>query len=216
MENKGNENRRECRMMEVCELRAEENEPGTPTIAGYAAVFNERTDLGYFTEVIKPGAFKRAIKEGQDVRALWNHDPNYVLGRTKAGTLRLEEDKRGLKIEIDPPATNFADDLIESIRRGDVDQMSFAFTAVEEKWTEKDDEPTLRELVDVNLYDVSAVTYPAYDATTVGVRSADAVYQEHIQSLDVQEPESDDDVDRSGLESDRARAIVDVTRLKTN
>lgn len=210
-----NASRRECRSMEVRELRADTvGDADSTTITGYAAVFNEETDLGYFREVVKPGAFKRAIKDGQDVRALWNHDPNYILGRTKSGTLKLEEDKRGLRIEITPPRTNFADDLIESIRRGDVDQMSFAFTAVEETWTERKDEPALRELIDVNLYDISPVTYPAYDTTSVGVRSAEAVYEDHIKSLEGLESDGDDDDERPGLESDRARAIVDVIRQR--
>ena len=216
MEKKDNASRRECRSMEVRELRAESKDAESgPTITGYAAVFDTETDIGgLFREVIRKGAFKRAIKEGQDVRALWNHDPNHVLGRTKSGTLRLSEDKHGLKIEIDPPRTEFAESLVESINRGDVDQMSFAFTATEERWTERDDEPTLRELISVDLYDVSPVTFPAYDTTTVGIRTAEDVYSDHIQSLEAQEGDGDDDEEQSGLESDRARAIVDVYRRK--
>jgi len=216
MEKKEIESRRECRSMEVRELRAENPDPDKgPVITGYAAVFDSETDIGgLFREVIRPGAFRRAIKEKQDVRALWNHDPNYILGRTKSGTLRLSEDKRGLKIEVDPPETEFAESLVASIRRGDVDQMSFAFTATEETWTERKDEPTLRELIDVDLYDISPVTFPAYDTTTVGIRTAEDVYSEHIQSLEIQEDDGDDDEEQSGLESDRARAIVDVYRRK--
>jgi len=127
------------------------------------------------------------------VRALWNHDANFVLGRTKAGTLKLEEDRKGLWIEIDPPNTQAAHDLMESMRRGDVDQMSFAFRAVEETWTERKDEMTLRELKDVDMYDISAVTYPAYEGTQVGLRSAESVYQDHVNSLEAQElPEEDE------------------------
>ena len=208
--------RRECRSMEVRELRAEPVGDGDfPVITGYAAVFDAETNIGgLFREVIRRGAFGRAIKEDQDVRALWNHDPNYILGRTRAGTLRLEEDTHGLKIEIDPPNTQFAQSLVESIRRGDVDQMSFAFVAVEEKWTEKKDAPALRELIDVNLYDISPVTYPAYDATSVGVRSAEDVYQEHIQSLDVQVPESDDDMGANTQAGEDLQAVVDLFKTE--
>lgn len=184
-------------------------------IVGYAAVFDETTNIGgMFDEVIRSGAFKRPIKEGQDVRALWNHDPNFVLGRTTAGTLKLEEDRKGLWIEIDPPNTQVAHDLMESMRRGDVDSMSFAFRAVEETWTERKDELTLRELKDVDLYDISPVCYPAYEGTSVGLRSAEAVYNDHLNSLEQQEPPEEDAAPQSEQELDRARAIVEVIKRK--
>lgn len=209
MEKKENGNRLERRSVVVRELRAD-GESGK--IAGYAAVFNEETDLGYFREVVRPGAFKRAIDEKQDVRALWNHDPNYVLGRTTAGTLSLAEDRRGLRIEIDPPETQFARDLAKSIERGDVDQMSFAFIAREETWTERKDETDLRELIDVDLYDVSPVTYPAYEGTSVGLRSAESVYNDHVQSIG--EQEQADDADADDREQERADAQRRVNLIK--
>lgn len=151
------------------ELRADSEEP---KITGHAAVFNQWSeDLGGFREIIRPGAFAKTIKEA-DVRALFNHDPNYVLGRNKAGTLRLEEDKKGLAIEIDPPDTQWARDLTTSIQRGDIDQMSFGFRTVKDKWGD-DGETNQRELLEVELFDVSPVTYPAYPQTSVGVRSID-------------------------------------------
>jgi len=208
MTQRDNDPRLERRSVPVRELRADK-EAGT--IEGYAAVFNEEASIGgMFREVIKPGAFKRAIKDGQDVRALWNHDSNHILGRTKADTLTLEEDKKGLWISIIPPNTRFASDLVESIRRGDIDQMSFAFIATEEKWIEKKDEPALREIIDVDLFDVSPVTYPAYEGTEVGLRSAESVYQDHVQSLEGQAPEGDDEPASTGLEPDVAREIADL------
>lgn len=205
---------REVRSMPAFELRAEAD---SPKISGYAAVFNSTTDLGYFEERIKPGAFARAIKEQQDVRALWNHDPNYVLGRTKSGTLRLAEDNVGLQIEIDPPETQTARDLVESIRRGDVDQMSFAFIPTKETWTERQGMLPLREIEDVNLYDISPVTYPAYPATTVGLRSAESVYREHVQSLAAQEPGDDGDVaDSTAQECGDRQRRLNLLRLTTN
>jgi len=187
-----------------------------PVIEGHAAVFDEEAVIGdYFREVIKPGAFTRAIKEKQDVRALWNHDANHVLGRTKAGTLHLSEDKRGLKIAIDPPDTQFANDLLTSIKRGDIDQMSFAFRAVEEKWIEKKGEMSLRELHDLDLYDISPVTYPAYAATDVGLRSSESVYQDHVQSLEGQEPEGDDAKRAEEQELEDAQRVVDLIRLQS-
>ena len=202
---------REVRSMPVRELRADDE---SRTITGYAAVFNSDADLGFFTERINPGAFKRAINEDQDVRALWNHDPNFILGRTKSGTLRLSEDKKGLRIEIDPPDTQVGRDMVESIRRGDVDQMSFAFQAVKESWTERKGDLPLRELDDVDLYDVSPVTYPAYEATSVGLRSAEDIYNEHIQSTDAQEcAGDDDDVDTDAQVRDRDRHRLSVFKL---
>lgn len=135
-----------------------------PVITGYAAVFNSYSeDLGYFRELIRPGAFTGAIPR-DDVRALWNHDPNYVLGRNRAGTLSLAEDERGLRVEIRPPETQWAKDLLVSIGRGDVNQMSFGFEVLADSWrTENGQE--IRELIEVKLYDVSPVTYPAYPAT---------------------------------------------------
>lgn len=212
MENRDSVTGLERRSMEVRELRAADD---GKRIEGYAAVFNEETDIGgMFREVVRPGAFKRAIKEHQDVRALWNHNPDHILGRTKAGTLDITEDKRGLHISIDPPDTQFARDLMESIRRGDVDQMSFAFRAVEEKWTERKDEPHLRELVDLDLYDISPVVYPAYQGTQVGLRTAESVFQEHVRSLEEQVSPDEDDASRPEYELDRARAIVEVLKLK--
>jgi len=141
----------------------------TVKIRGHAAVFNKLSeDLGGFREKIDPGAFAKTIKSA-DVRALFNHESNYVLGRTKAGTLALEEDERGLYIEIDPPDTQWARDLQVSIRRKDIDQMSFGFLVRKEAW---DKENSVRTLIEVDLIDVSPVTFPAYPQTDVKVRSA--------------------------------------------
>lgn len=156
------------RRYQAVEMRMEGDD--SPRIVGYAAKFNSPSgDLGGFTEIIRRGAFAKTLQEA-DVRALWNHDSNYVLGRSKSGTLRLSEDDEGLRIEIDPPETQWAQDLITSIDRGDVDQMSFAFRAIQDKWTGTPEDP-VRELLEVRLLDVSPVTYPAYEETEVSVRS---------------------------------------------
>lgn len=158
------------------EVRIDEREGEPVKIVGHAAMFNQETEIaGMFREMIAPGAFTRSIKEGDDVRALFNHDPNFVLGRTKSGTLKLKEDKQGLWMEVTPPDTQLVRDLvIEPIRRGDISQQSFGFEARGEEWQRGEDgEMDLRILTDAKLWDVSAVTYPAYDGTDVAVRSHD-------------------------------------------
>jgi len=152
------------------ETRADEDgKESSPVISGYAAVFNEQVEFAgwQFREQIAEGAFTKSIKE-DDVRALWNHDSNHPLGRNKAGTLRLSEDEHGLKVEIDPPDTQFARDLTVSIERGDVSQMSFGFFVNREEW-ESDGEWDNRTILEASLFDVSPVTYPAYPTTEVGV-----------------------------------------------
>lgn len=145
-------------------------ESGGPRIVGHAAVFDTLSlDLGWFREKVARGAFTKTLREA-DVRALWNHDPNYVLGRNKSGTLALAEDERGLAIEILPPNAQWARDLMESMRRGDVDQMSFGFRSIKESW-EGDVNNPVRVLQEVELFDVSVVTFPAYPATDAQVRS---------------------------------------------
>ena len=148
------------------ELRAGE---GAPVIEGYAVVFNSRSLMLMwdFYEMVLPGAFLSSINN-DDVRALWNHDSARVIGRTKSGTLRLREDEIGLRVEIDPPATALSE--IESIKRGDVDQMSFGFEALDWQWDTADDGVDLRIIRTAKLYEVSPVTFPAYPATSVSVR----------------------------------------------
>lgn len=157
-----------------CEFRMMEKDPDKKKpkmMMGHAAVFNKLSvDLWGFREKIAPGAFADAIKE-DDVRALFNHDPNFVLGRNKAGTLRLSEDDVGLAIEIDPPDTQAARDLIVSIERGDITQMSFGFQLVTDEWDYTDRQNPVRTLKKVKLYDVSPVTYPAYEDTDVELNS---------------------------------------------
>jgi uncharacterized protein len=166
------------------EVRSEE---GTESrmIAGSAALFNSESEkLGWFYERIEPGAFDGVMDD--DVRALFNHDPNLILGRTKSGTLRLQKNDSGLMYEIDPPDTSVARDLAVSIARGDVSQSSFAFEVGEDRW-EMDGEKEVRVIVRINrLYDVSPVTYPAYADTSVAKRSL-----EQWKEANKPEPEPD-------------------------
>jgi hypothetical protein len=145
-------------------------------ITGYAAVFKQLSDdLGGFQEMIIPGAFDRCLGSNPDVRCLFNHDPNIVLGRTLSGTLRLSADHVGLQFDCDLPNTQAARDLRESIRRGDISQCSFSFSVNGQNWREEGKDAaglpkTIRELTDVTLFDVSPVTYAAYPQTSVSAR----------------------------------------------
>jgi HK97 family phage prohead protease len=169
--------KREIRIFKGSELRAKK---GTNGIEGHAAVFNELSqDLGGFRERVMPGAFADDLAAKPDVRALFNHDPNIIFGRTTSGTLRLEEDHAGLKFDCDMPDTTQARDVQTSIARGDISQCSFGFFVVSQKWSEEPDpaDPTgqrkmlSRELHKVKTFDVSPVTFPAYTGTDVDTRT---------------------------------------------
>ena len=142
-------------------------------IAGYAAVFNSATEIaGAFREVIEPGAFKRAIEASQDTVALINHNPDRMLGRTRSGTLELQEDARGLSFSIDPPDTQDARELLTLMERGDISGASFAFRVAPggERWDYRS-KPPVRTLTDLDLLDVSVVVSPAYPDASAALRS---------------------------------------------
>lgn len=153
---------------------------GGKMIVGYAAVFYRADDPGTeyriwndVVERIDPHAFNRALAEGQDVRGLFNHDSGRLLCRTQSGTLRLSVDSVGLKYEGDLPDTQDSRDLATLIARGDITGSSFAFGANKTQWEDRDDGLSIRTLLDVDLYDVGPVTYPAYGSTSAAVRSAE-------------------------------------------
>ena len=155
----------------LAEVRIDEPDSGeaSSTVIGYAALFDVETVIaGSFRERIMPGAFAAAIQR-DDIHALLNHDYNLVLGRRSSGTLRLKEDDKGLRVEIDMPDTQTARDLVVSMQRGDVDQMSFGFVAVRQSWDDTA-EPPLRTLEEVELWDVSIAPRGAYDQTEAALR----------------------------------------------
>jgi HK97 family phage prohead protease len=153
------------------ELRAPKRGSKSPgTLVGYAARFDSLSeDLGGFVETIAPGAFSRALK-GSDVRALRNHQPDTLLGRTSTGTLVLEEDSQGLRMEIELPDTSAGRDTKELIQRGDLSGASFSFSNTSDEWDFKAN-PPLRTLRSMDLHDVGPVTFPAYAETSVAIRS---------------------------------------------
>ena len=176
-------NKKEIRMLPIQELRIDDSLDGK--IVGHASVFDSWSEtLGGifpFKEIVRKGTFTETIKF-DDIRALFNHDPSYVLGRNKAGTLELEEDEIGLRVVITPPDTSWANDLIKNLRRGDISQMSIGFIVLEDTWGTQDG-IDIREIKKVQLFDVSIVTYPAYTQTDVGVRAMES-YKDYKSKLD--------------------------------
>lgn len=148
------------------------------TLIGYAAVFYDGTQetefdyFGMFRERIMPGAFDRAIQEKQDVRALFNHNPDHVLGRIASETLKLEADQKGLRYTISLGETTAAKDVALYVARRDVRGSSFAFQVVKQSWTDIGaGNPDVREITDLDLFDVGPVTFPAYESTTAEMKS---------------------------------------------
>lgn len=155
-------------LLRQVECRAADD--GKVTVAGYAAVFGEVADIGgYFEEMIVRGAFTETLKTA-DVRAYFGHDRGRVLGRTAAKTLRLKEDSKGLAVEIDLPDTTDGRDAATLIERGDVTGMSFGFAVLRQEWDETVDPPR-RSILAVELSEVSIVSEPAYEGTTIALRS---------------------------------------------
>lgn len=166
---------------QLCELRSSDASAGqVPTIYGYAAVFNTRSTPigGLFVEEIMPGAFDGVL--GDDVRALFNHDPNFVLGRTRSNTLQLTVDSRGLAYTITPPDTQTVRDMVLApMARGDINGSSFGFRVAPDgdEWRQEG-ELVVRTIHRFQtLFDVSPVTYPAYDESLSAQRSLTAWQQ---------------------------------------
>jgi hypothetical protein len=150
---------------------------GKTTVAGYAAVFNDMTEIGdYFRETIAPGAFTETLKTA-DVRAYFDHNSGRVLGRKSAGTLRIHEDERGLAVEIDLPDTSDGRDVQTLIERGDVTGMSFGFIVTKQTWDDTGDIPS-RTIDEVILREVSIVSEPAYEGTSIALRDLDSARKE--------------------------------------
>ncbi|MCE9552627.1 MAG: HK97 family phage prohead protease [Planctomycetes bacterium] len=153
------------------EIRAAEGDKPA-RLVGYAALFNSLSkDLGGFIERIMPGAFRACLAAGQDIRALVSHNSDWILGRTSAGTLRISEDAKGLAVEIDMPDTTYARDLAESVKRKDIAGMSFGFRVPEkgERFVTEAGK-TIRELLAIDLREVSVTSIPAYGDTSIALR----------------------------------------------
>ena len=169
------------------------DEPESRHIEGYGSVFNERSlDLGGFVEMIAPGAFDGVI-ERSDVKCYLDHNPEKgILARSRngKGSLSLVIDEKGLKYSFDAPKTNLGDEVVEGLKRGDYSQSSFAFTVDDEVWTKEADGSYLRTITKIGgLYDVSIVANPAYEGTSVALRSLDAFKAQEEIPAEVREEE---------------------------
>ncbi len=154
------------------EFRVSDPAESKTTIFGYAAVFESPTSNGYWTETLDPHCFDAVLASNPDVRALWNHNADHVLGRTTSNTLTLALDARGLSYTIDPPETTIASDLLISMRRKDVTGSSFGFVCKRDQWTDNLDGTITRHILEIGeLLDVSPVTYPFYGTSSATVRS---------------------------------------------
>ncbi len=176
------------RTLDSADLRIRSDEQGGPVVlSGYAVRYEDQIVLydspNYrVTETIKRGACRTAVESGQDVRFLIDHNSSLLLGRTRAGTLLLRDDPEGLWFEVTLPDTQVARDLAENIRLKNVDQMSFSFiprSGGESSKTRSESGRAIRddEYTDLDLYDVSAVTFPAYKNTTIGFKNRSSEFE---------------------------------------
>lgn len=167
----------ERRFLPQAKVHLEDRQVGLPAIVGLAAVFYDPADPGTqydwgmgIVERIAPTAFDEALTRGDDARGLFNHDPDNLLGRRSAETLRLQKVDRGLEYRIEPPDTELTRSVVAAIRRGDLTGSSFAFYVQSQTWTDEED-LTIRTINAVELFDVGPVTYPAFESTTTGIRA---------------------------------------------
>lgn len=176
-------NKMEKRELMTSKIEIREDDDGNRTISGYAVKWEKKSHvLGFyrkFREQFKKGAFADSLGK-DDQRFLWSHDTSKVLGRTKNSTLRLTEDGVGLRFELDLPKTTLGNDTYESVKRGDVDGVSFGFRMESHEIEEPDDDLMLRTVTKAKLLEVSAVAFPAYPDSEVSARGYDPV-KEYMQ-----------------------------------
>lgn len=188
----------------VGEVRASKRGDGKIGIVGTAAVVESLSDEIFgFREKISDGAFEKALQKS-DIRGLFNHDPNFVLGRVKSGTMTIRADENGLHYEIAELPESRAD-VAEAIQRGDVDGNSFSFTVERDEWEYKKDGSTIRTITEFGeLFDVGPVTYPAYPSTTVSARAKEMAEKREAppEAPKIEEPKAPE-FDAGALERQR-------------
>lgn len=187
------------------EFRADDQDKESRTVTGYAALFNEWTDMYWYDERIAPGAFTEAIKNS-DVRALFNHNPDHLLARSTNNTLTLEEDGKGLRFEFDMPESR--NDLLELIRSGTLSGCSFAFSVEADEWNYDDDKDKRTITKIKSLFDVGPVTYPAYESTSISART-----KQKVDQLIEQRSKKDNDDDDFKVSSEQLELEIDLLKL---
>ncbi|PIC88423.1 HK97 family phage prohead protease [Sporosarcina sp. P21c] len=179
----------EKRGLEQSTIELRESEDGKRTLTGYALKWEMKSHpLGYmgeFREQFQRGAFTETLQK-DDQRALWSHDTSKVLGRTGNGTLRLTEDEVGLRFDLDLPNTTLGNDTYETIKRGDVDGVSFGFVARRQEWDETDDDYVIRTITDAALLEISPTAWPAYPDSGVSARGNDP-YKQYVNDQEARQ-----------------------------
>ena len=153
-------------------------------LTGYAAIFNSEADLGGFVEVVRNGAFRKSLEGGTNIRALYHHQGDALLGTTRGGTLQLREDAHGLAFSLALPDTTHGRDLAILVDRGDVAGCSFGFRVRDggDRWEQRGGQ-LVRELLDVDLVEITLTADPAYQDTTVAMRSRPAALSRDLNLL---------------------------------
>lgn len=191
--------RRFCSGLDIREASTPATDGRIATLVGYAAVFNSLSeDLGGFREFIRQGAFTNSLNRGDDILALFAHSSSMLIGRRSANTLKLSEDSKGLLVEIGVPDTSVGRDLVVSVNRRDLTGMSFGFNVVKQDWTRQNKDGDVlyrRELLQIDLFEVSPVAFPAYADTSVesrgDVRSLKELFEEGVRSVGKDAPAGD-------------------------
>lgn len=192
-------------------IETRKTEDGKMFVTGYAAVFESLSvPIFGFREKIRAGAFKNTISDkSNNIRALWNHNRDIVLGSVGNGTLKLGEDDRGLRFELEIANTQAGRDAFVSIERRDVDGMSFSFGAVRQEWDETNPADIIRTLIEVSCSEVSPTAFPAYEATSVNTRTAREEYAEYREALRIRHEQDQKEIDI------RSR-LIDFNKRKLN
>lgn len=183
---------------------------GSKQVSGYAIVFNSPSvDLGNFTEICSPGMLTRTLRENPDVLALRDHKQELLIGRTIAGTLDLKVDNTGLRFTVTLPKTAIGDDTAENVRLRNLTGVSFGFNTIDDSWAADSDGNVIRTLLDIDLFEISITSFPAYEATSVNTRSCPVALRSKITKrgdedgkCDPNSPDYDPDADCDGDEDE--------------
>ena len=189
--------RNELEYRTVSALDFREGDDEKYPMRGTAATFNDEYPVWDFVERMAKGAFTRSLQEN-DIRALYAHKPEKVLGRTGNDTVRLEETDKGLDVRIAEPVTAWGKDVLESVKRGDVDEMSIGFMPREERWEKRKDKPDRRTITDADLHEVSIVAWGANNKTSISARAQ----EERARQLAEPEPEPEPEPEQDDTEVD--------------